>query len=204
MKKMSISSKNAILLGLLSLFIIASGVFFFMSQQNTVIPLDNVQENPSFDIRKQISGTTISIAYPSVGLYGHGAEVFEENTDRVSGIHIQPTDESAIGMEFVTVDVRRFKDKTYSDLEVAIEQVPKGVYEEEYMKINGRFMTINDRRIFVYEASEDVMSNAAWMLDNDGALVIASIAYKGGAPDPEAAATRNADLLLQIVKGLQF
>ncbi len=196
MKKRRFPKADYILAALIALLIMIVGTFLLFKPSR-----------PPTEIRVMIPGTEISMVYPIEGFYGHGAEIFEENTDRMSNLHIQPAEEynAAIGMEFVTVDVRRFKDKTYPDLEAAIEQFPKGVYEEEYMNTNGRFTTINGRRVFVYEASEDVATNTAWMLDNDGALVIANIAYKGGSTlDLEAAAARNAELLLQIVKGLRF
>lgn len=164
-----------------------------------------------FDATVAAPGTNLIFSYPSKGFYQLGANVktFQPGDPKEYGniLSIQPAQsyQEEKGSEFVTVVVAL--DDLPSQEKNLKEMVEKRSFnglEDDYVKDNGHYETINGREFFLYRVDEAIIIWRALTLHNNQVITITMMYKLAGEAESKAAFEHNDNLFAEVLQHITY
>lgn len=186
---------------------------------NTTEPTNSSQTQPNttqlaenrFDAEANIPGTKLTFAYPAKGFYGLGAVVktFQPGDPDAYGhvLTIQPEQkfDKEKASEFITVIVSLADaGADEKNLKAAVANLGQTSIEQDAIKANGHYQTINGHEFFLFKVDEEMAFWRAITLEKNQVLAFTLMYNPNQAKDAKTVAAANDTLFLEMLQHISY
>ncbi|MFA5127384.1 MAG: hypothetical protein WC457_00070 [Patescibacteria group bacterium] len=188
--------------------------YYYFNKKTFATDKNNDQysvEKTIFDGVLILPESSVVFNYPKAGFYGFGSKITTSTSDGdvLSELHIEPLAGFNTNMQsaYVVFDLKLSKNKDdYQNLDdfktAYLSDSNPLTFEKEYAGENGKIITVNDVKYFIYQVKEDATVWRAFTLIKEG-VIEASLSYTGGGPI-EASDYDNDKLFLEVLENIKY